>query len=54
MLKAEDIAKYLNVSCAKAYSIMSKKDFPTIVFDRTKRVKRDDFLQWLENHKQKG
>ncbi len=51
MLKASDIQEYLGVSRSKAYSIMKKEDFPAINFDGTVRVKREDFLNWVEQKK---
>lgn len=51
ILKAEDIQEYLAISRSKAYSLMKKEGFPTIAFDGTRRVKREDFLQWLEGQK---
>jgi excisionase family DNA binding protein len=51
-MKAEDIAKFLNVSRSKAYDIMNQKDFPTITLGKSKRVKSEDFLRWLESQKQ--
>lgn len=51
VLKATDIANYLNVSKGKAYQIMRLKDFPKLQFGRTIRVKRDDFLEWVEKQK---
>jgi excisionase family DNA binding protein len=52
VLKAPDIATFLNVSKRFAYSMMERNDFPTIKIGRSKRVMRDDFLNWVE--KQKG
>lgn len=52
MLKASDIKEYLNISQATAYELMRRKDFPVIVLGKSKRVKREDFLEWLEKQKQ--
>lgn len=50
-LKAKDVAKFLNVSDRYAYELMERSDFPTIRFGRSKRVLREDFLQWVQNQK---
>lgn len=52
VLKAQDIAAYLNISRSKAYSLLNKKGFPTINFDGMKRVERSDFMNWLNGQKQ--
>jgi len=51
VLTAEDIQKYLNVSKSKAYNLFKLKGFPTITIGGTKRVNKDDFLNWLESQK---
>lgn len=51
VLKAKDISTYLNVSSRYAYEIMERTDFPTIRIGRTKRVLREDFLNWIEQQK---
>lgn len=40
VLKAKDIAEYLNISKGKAYDLMNLDDFPLLRFGRTVRVKR--------------
>jgi predicted DNA-binding transcriptional regulator AlpA len=54
ILKAEDIQEYLAISRSKAYSLLNREDFPTIMFDKTKRVRKVDFLNWVENQKRKN
>lgn len=49
ILKASDIAEILRVSKPKAYEIMEEPSFPLIRSGRTKRVLRDNFMEWLEN-----
>lgn len=51
VLKPTDVSKFLNVSTRWAYEIMGRNDFPAIVIGRTKRVMRDDFLQWIDKQK---
>ncbi|RJR23633.1 DNA-binding protein [Candidatus Microgenomates bacterium] len=54
ILKAADIQEYLAISRSKAYSLLNREDFPTIMFDKTKRVRKVDFLNWVENQKRKN
>lgn len=50
-LTAKDIQKYLQISKSKAYLLFHEEDFPTIKFGGSKRVDRDEFLQWVESRK---
>ncbi|PGH85791.1 DNA-binding protein [Bacillus thuringiensis] len=50
-LKAADIQKLLNISRSSAYALMKRDDFPTIIIGKSKRVKAEDFLKWLEAQK---
>ncbi|PED96020.1 helix-turn-helix domain-containing protein [Bacillus toyonensis] len=47
-MKAEDVQEFLNISRSSAYALMKRKDFPTIVIGKSKRVKAEDFLKWVE------
>lgn len=51
-LKAEDIQQFLNISRASAYALMKRKDFPTITIGKSKRVKAEDFLEWVDKQKE--
>lgn len=51
-LKADDISTFLNISRSSAYALLKRKDFPTVTWGKSKRVKRDDFLAWVEKQKQ--
>ncbi|HHT7186873.1 helix-turn-helix domain-containing protein [Bacillus paranthracis] len=51
-LKAEDVMEFLNISRSAAYALMKRKDFPTITIGKSKRVKADDFLKWVEAQKE--
>ncbi|HEF1852269.1 TPA: helix-turn-helix domain-containing protein [Bacillus cereus] len=50
-LKAEDIQEFLNISRSSAYALMKREDFPLIVIGKSKRVKAEDFLKWVEAQK---
>ncbi|OIK13556.1 DNA-binding protein [Bacillus sp. MUM 116] len=51
ILTAQDIQKYLSISKSKAYDLFRQKGFPTIVIGGSKRVNKDDFLNWLDKQK---
>ncbi|WP_436863983.1 helix-turn-helix transcriptional regulator [Bacillus fungorum] len=50
-LKADDIQEFLNISRSAAYALMKREDFPLIVIGKSKRVKAEDFLKWVEAQK---
>lgn len=51
-LTATDVQEFLNISRSAAYALMKRKDFPTITIGKSKRVKADDFLKWVEAQKE--
>ncbi|MDZ5608448.1 helix-turn-helix domain-containing protein [Bacillus pseudomycoides] len=51
-LKAENVMECLNISRSAAYALMKRKDFPTITIGKSKRVKAEDFLKWVEQQKE--
>jgi len=51
VMTAGDIQHYLNISRGKAYELFKVKEFPTLIIGGNKRVKRDEFLIWLEAQK---
>lgn len=48
-----EVARYLKVSKAKMYYLVSKKKIPHIRFGRNVRVRKSDLMEWLELHMQK-
>lgn len=48
MLNVIDVAGILGVSRAFAYNLFHAKDFPVIVIGKRRIVKRDSFLNWLQ------
>lgn len=50
-MKAEDIQEFLNIFIMSAYALMKREDFPLIVIGKSKRVKAEDFLKWVEAQK---
>jgi excisionase family DNA binding protein len=52
ILKANHVAEILSVSRRKAYEVMDCSTFPLVKIGRSKRVSRDAFFKWLEDHLQ--
>lgn len=52
MLSVKDVQQYLNISQGTAYRLFKDNSFPSISFGGVKRIKKDDFLQWLEQQKE--
>ena len=48
IMKAEDVAKALQISKNGAYELFKRKDFPTRTIGRQKRVNRDCFIEWTK------
>lgn len=47
---AKELAKFLGVSESQARRIMAREDFKVVVISpRRYRIRRDDFLSWLEH-----
>jgi len=47
ILQAQHIQEILGVSKPTAYELMEQQDFPLIRIGRLKRVRKEDFFQWL-------
>ncbi|WP_391115868.1 helix-turn-helix domain-containing protein [Psychrobacillus sp. L3] len=50
ILTASEISQILKISKPTTYELMDRKDFPLIRIGRCKRVLRDEFFFWLNNH----
>lgn len=51
VLTAKEIQYFLNISKGKAYELFKEEGFPTILLGGSKRVYKDDFLEWIEKQK---
>ena len=49
VLNADDVASILRISRTKAYDLMHRKDFPTIMVGKRMIVSTDRFFEWLAN-----
>ena len=50
-LTAKDLQEILQISQSSSYELMRRVDFPSINIGKSKRVKEDDFYNWLESQK---
>jgi excisionase family DNA binding protein len=54
ILTANDISELMQIGKSKAYDMMERKDFPLIRDGRSKRVRKQAFLDWIEQKEQEG
>ena len=47
-LNASHIAATLGISKSKAYELMRRKDFPTLIIGKRMIVPRDRFIDWID------
>ena len=50
-LNAEQVAEFMGISRAKAYTLMHSEGFPTIHIGKRMMVSREKLLAWLEEHR---
>ena len=50
VLNANQLAKTLGISRAKAYQLLHRADFPTLVIDKRLLVPRDKLVEWVDRH----
>ena len=50
LLNAEQVAEFMGISRAKAYTLMHSEGFPTIHIGKRMMVSREKLLEWLEEH----
>lgn len=51
-LDAKAVANVLGISMTGTYQLMKRDDFPTIRIGNRPLVKRDKFLEWVDNNSQ--
>lgn len=49
-----DVADCLRISVASAYTLSREDDFPVVLFNCQRRVRRDRFMNWLKNREVKS
>jgi excisionase family DNA binding protein len=49
VMTADDVASYLRISKPTAWDIMRRADFPSLRIGKPFRVRREDFLRWVES-----
>lgn len=53
-LRVEDVSKILDISRAKAYSLAKQKKIPTLWVERSVRIPKQEFLEWIKLNTTKG
>ena len=48
VLNADQLASFLNISRANAYTLLHRHDFPTIKLGKRMMVQKDKLLAWLD------
>lgn len=51
IINAQELQEYLRLSKAGAYNLLHAKDFPTLVIGNRLMVMKQDFISWLDSHK---
>lgn len=54
LLTANEVAEHLNISKGKAYQLMSRGKIPSVQFDRTTRVRKQDLEKFVESHRKQA
>ena len=44
-----NVADCLRISVSSAYTLSKEPDFPVIIFNCERRVRRDKFMEWLNS-----
>lgn len=52
ILTVKDVQNFLNLSQTTAYRLFKSEDFPSFSVRSSKRVTKEDFLNWLTQQKQ--
>lgn len=47
-LTVNEVAEILQIGVRTAYKVMDQDDFPLFRIGKSKRVRRDDFLDWIK------
>lgn len=50
ILTPEDVARVLHISRNTAYEVIHSKGFPAFKVGKQYRVKRDRFIQWMDEN----
>ncbi len=50
LLKASEVAKLLNVSQSFAYKLMSNGSIPTVKIHRSRRVRQEDLIKFIDKN----
>ncbi len=48
ILTVHEVAEILQIGVRMAYKVMDQDDFPLFRIGKSKRVRRDDFFEWIK------
>lgn len=48
LLKAEEAARLLGLSRSRVYELIASNELPSIMIGRSRRLRRDQLLKWLD------
>lgn len=48
ILSVHEVAEILQIGVRTAYKVMDQDDFPLFRIGKGKRVRRDDFFEWIK------
>lgn len=51
IINAQELQAFLRMSKAGIYNLLHSKDFPTLVIGSRRMVMKQDFIIWLNDHK---
>lgn len=51
IINAQELQAFLRMSKAGIYNLLHSKDFPTLVIGSRRMVMKQDFIIWLNEHK---
>lgn len=51
LMTAKEVREYLKCSNQNVYNLMKEKGFPSFRIGNSYRVRKDDFINWINNKK---
>lgn len=51
LISVKEMREYLGCSNQKAYELIRTKDFPVFKVGSTYRIRKEDFIAWVNNQK---
>lgn len=54
LMTVKELRMYLKCSNANAYALVKSRDFPSFKVGNSYRVRKNDFIEWVNNQKIEG